>query len=889
MSDPPSSGLPDPFALAPALEALLLRMIEQRPADPQAWAATHGGSVEQQGLLLALYQSNGAGGQRQQARRQRLERQLPGLTQAAWMPERIGEWQLVRPIGRGGMSWVFLARRERDGFSQLGALKLLPGGPGPVGAEARFANERAILAGLEHSAIARLIDGGVSDQGLPWLVMEWVDGGSLDEFCDQGKLDPPARLALVQQVLAVVQYAHGQLVVHRDLKPSNILVSARGEVKLLDFGIARVLDAVTDSSSDTDLTRQTGRLLSPGWASPEQVSGGPIGVASDIYSLGVLLYRLLTGLSPYGAAAATGEQALLKAVLEHAPIAPSKAVMRLDEEVVMARFGWRRSRLARFLRGDLDLIIMTCLRKEPARRYASVADLAADLQHHQALRPIAARRDHLAYTSARFLRRHRFGAVITLLVLTTLASGLALHTRSLTEARDLAEQSARQAALEAEKSGQIAAFLTNLFRAADPTAETNQSLSALDLVGRGLERIDELDENPRIQAEMLAVFADVTEARGRYREAIELYQRALQLVAELPAAEDRGFTARHQTSLATAAFHASDPELASAAVEAALAAFHASPDNRPSAQAGALNLRGNLARDGGRFEAAERDYRQAIALYDDEPGQAVPRSTVLINLGGLLTRQRRLVEARELFEQALKTRRAEMGESHPWTSIPAGNLASVMVLQGDFAPAEVLYRQALDDRRQTLGHDHPRVAAIHYLLGRLYLASGDLGRAGPSLSAADQIFQTALGPGHRHSLLNRLALAELALLEGESDRALAESAAVLQGFEGLHGQANPDIVQALHLCGRAEAALGRSDQALSYHQRALDMENALDVSTHGQIDALLYVAEAATAAGQPALAAQSIKRAAELAAQSIEPDPAQLTRLSQLSTIPAPD
>lgn len=885
---PEQQSLPDPFALDPALESLLLELIEDSPAVPEQWIAERIEATDQAALLLALYNSNQAGGQRQQRNRERLLEHLPEVSQTAWMPERIGDWQLVRPIGQGGMSWVFLARRERDGFTQLGALKLLPGGPKPDGAEARFANERAILAGLDHPAIARLIDGGVSEQGLPWLVMEWVDGGSLDEYCDEQQLDPPARLALIQQVLAVVQYAHGQLIVHRDLKPSNILVSTRGEVKLLDFGIARALDAVSDMSSDSELTRQTGRLLSPGWASPEQVSGAPIGVASDIYSLGVLLYRLLTGVSPYGAAVNTGEQALLRAVIEQTPVAPSKAVLKLDEDQLMARFGWRRARLARFLRGDLDLIILSCLRKEPARRYASVADLAADLDNYRDLRPIAARRDHLAYTASRFLRRHRLGAIGTLLALATLATGLVLHTRSLTEARDLAEQSARQAELEAEKSGQIAAFLTDLFRAADPSSEVDQSLSALDLVGRGLDRIDELAENPRIQAEMLAVFADVMQARGRNQEAMDLYERALSLVAALPPAEDRGFIARRQTALANAAYYAGEREKADAAIETALAALYAGPDTAVAELAAALNLRANLARDAGRVDAAGEDYRRAIALYGADPAQAVPRSTAQINLGVMLTGQRQLSEARELFEQAWLTRRAEMGDDHPWTTIPAGNLASVMIMLGDFEPAEGLLRLALAQRIEVLGDAHPRVGATYFQLARLYLAAGDAAQAEASLRAADQIFREALVPSHRSNLLSHLAFAELALLKGEPEQASVSAAAGLQGFEALHAQAHPDTAQALQMSGRVATASGQHELALDYHQRALWMHEELAGSAHARIEALLYLAEAAQALGQNVLADQSIQLASQLATDATEPDPGQLNRLGKLRTSQPP-
>ena len=322
----------------------------------------------------------------------------------------IGPYRIIRELGQGGMAVVYLAERSDAAFEKEVAIKLVRGGPASTSLTQRFFEERRILATLDHPNIARLLDAGTTEDGLPYVVMERVEGVPLDEYCEARALSLGQRLALFRQVCAAVQYAHQHLVIHRDLKARNILVTADGTPKLLDFGIAKLLEP---GLAPGDETRTGYRALTLEAASPEQVRGEPMTVTSDVYSLGVLLYRLLTGQSPYGAKRRTDAD-LTRAICEEAPVRPSLA----------APIERRRQ-----LRSELDSIVLKALRKEPERRYPSVQDFSEDARHHLEGRPVSARRDTLGYRAGRFIHRHPLGIASAALVLVTLVSATAITAR----------------------------------------------------------------------------------------------------------------------------------------------------------------------------------------------------------------------------------------------------------------------------------------------------------------------------------------------------------------------------------------------------------------------------------------------------------------------------
>ncbi len=343
---------------------------------------------------------------------------------------RAGPWRIVREIGHGGMGTVYLGERADGPFRKTVAVKIVRRGMDTEAVLRRFRQERQILAGLEHPNIARLLDGGNTDDGLPYLVMEHVEGEPLTAWCARRSLDVPARLTLFRTVSSAVQFAHQNLVVHRDLKPGNILVTADGTPKLLDFGVAKLLN--TDLAGGTrDLTVAGGGAFTPEYASPEQIRGERITTASDVWSLGVILYELLAGVRPFApAAAAPGE--IAKAVLEEEPAKPSAAALGTGRA---AAFGGGSLRLSRRLEGDLDTIVLKALRKEPERRYASAEQLAEDLRRHLDGLPVKARRDTFTYRTGKLLARHRTLAAAMALVLFALVGGILATARQARIAR----------------------------------------------------------------------------------------------------------------------------------------------------------------------------------------------------------------------------------------------------------------------------------------------------------------------------------------------------------------------------------------------------------------------------------------------------------------------
>ncbi|MEO6690694.1 MAG: serine/threonine-protein kinase, partial [Dokdonella sp.] len=372
------------------------------------------------------------------------------------------------------MGAVWLAKRVDGAFEQNVAIKLIRSGWDAEDVFARFRAERQILASLQHPNIAHLVDGGVTAEGKPWLALEYVDGEDLRTWCDQQRLDIDARLRAFLTVCDAVGHAHQRLVVHRDLKPSNILVGRDGVVKLLDFGIAKLLDASVEGISAT-------RVFTPEYAAPEQIRGEVVTTSVDIHALGLLLYELLSGRRPYQVANST-PAAYERAVLDQEPTRPSLIVARTQDgnmgDIIAAKRDMSAVRLRRELRGDLDAIVLKALRKEPAQRYASVADFASDIRRYQQRRPVHARRGNWRYRGGRFLRRHALSVALGGLTFIALVGGLTVATWQ-----------AQVARTERDSARQALEFMRVLFDNADPTRQKGDQVSVRDLLDSGVRNV----------------------------------------------------------------------------------------------------------------------------------------------------------------------------------------------------------------------------------------------------------------------------------------------------------------------------------------------------------------------------------------------------------------
>ena len=458
--------------------------------------------------------------------------------------ERIGPYTLISPIGEGGMGKVWLAERSDGRFERRVAVKFLQFSVASRAGAERFKREGRILGALVHPHIAELIDAGVMPDGQPYMVLEYVEGEPVDEYCDAHALDVNARIRLFLEVLAALGHAHANLVVHRDIKPSNVLVSAAGQVKLLDFGIAKLLAPDRDSHAATLLTLEGGAGLTPYFAAPEQLTGGAITTATDLYAAGTLLYLLLTGQHPVGVLSrSTSTADLVKGIVETEPPRPSDAIstVKLGAEAthstaVAGKRTCTPAQLRRQLRGDLDTIVLKTLKKAPEERYGSVAALMEDLRRYLDHEPIGARPDTVTYRAAKFVRRNRLVVALTSIAVIALAGGL---VGTLIQARTARKE--RDSALrERDRANRIADFMTGIFKVSDPHETVGQTVTARQLLEKASEDINNnLIEEPEVRAQLLHVMGRAYLNLGLFSRAESLFRQGIHAGKSLGQEENR--------------------------------------------------------------------------------------------------------------------------------------------------------------------------------------------------------------------------------------------------------------------------------------------------------------------------------------------------------------
>ena len=735
---------------------------------------------------------------------------LPDAWLAAAAPDAIGPFRIVREIGRGGMGTVFLAERADGEFEQRVALKLLRNLGGDTDLVRRFREERRILARLEHPRLARLLDGGVAGDGTPWFTMEYVEGERLDTWCDAHALTVDGRLALFGAICEVVQYAHQQLVVHRDLKPSNVLVTADGAVKLLDFGIAKLLEAgETTGASDHAAPHATTMAMTPQYAAPEQVRGEAVSAATDVYALGVLLYELLTGRRPYEVRGRTAAE-IERIVCEREPPRPSStfdppARGAPDDRIERARArGTTPLGLRRALRGDLDAIILQALRKEPERRYPSAAALLEDLMRLAERRPVRARPHGGAYRMRRFVRRHRTRLVAAVLVAGVLVGGL-MRERTLR----------RRAEAEARKATAVEEYMVSVFDVSDPYAvgsARNADVTARALLDRGEARITrDLAGQGDVQAALRGALARVYGNLGLVDRAADQARLALdQQRARLgPRHPDVAVALDQLGEVLTQQerYDEAEPLLRDALAQQREFLGPESPTTVTT-----LSHLGALLQERGDIADAEPILRTVLAARR-RASVTVPDSIVLTtainDLAVLLFVRGTYDEAEPLDREALALSTRLLGEDHPMTAMTAQNLAQVQQLRGQLDEAEQLYRRALAAKRRVLGNAHPSVTISLNNLGAFL--QRDRGKP----EEADTLIREAIALdrrifGERHGYvaagLNNLANVERSLGRPEEAARLGREAVAIA--KEVYPGANKETAVYLNGVGTALLVMG---------------------------------------------------------------------------------
>lgn len=828
----------------------------------------------------------------------------------------LDRYRLIERIGRGGMGEVYLAERADEEFQKEVALKVVRDRAGGREAVERFRRERQILAGLVHPNIAQLLDGGTSEDGRPYLVMEHVEGERIDEYCDRRRLSVRERLELFVTVCRAVEYAHTHLVVHRDVKPANILVTEEGVPKLLDFGIAKLLDP--EAFDPLGETVAGVVMMTPDYASPEQVRGEPVTTASDVYSLGVLLYVLLCGRRPYRLS--TRRAAELERVIgEQRPERPSTAIGRRETETkegdvaTAESIGQARSsdphRLRRRLAGDLDNIVLKALEKDPERRYSSVARLADDLRLHLEGRPVSARPPTLWYRAGRFASRHRWalaGTAAALLVL----GGLQLdHVRRLEREKSLAQR-------ERETAQRVSEFLVDLFRVSNPGPRRAEDISARELLDEGARRIGrELEDEPLVRAGLESTMGRVYANIGLYDPSEDLLRSALARRRELLSPEDPDL-ARALGNLAFVHKERGEYEEALALYAEALAIVEGRAGVDPllvsqlHREVGSLHLRD------GQYEKMREHLERALSLRREVQGPDHPEvAAIVTDLGAWRWRTGDFRGAREYLEEALAIRERSF---RPEDVRIAGNLHNLGLLSwamGDYPAARVYYRRALELNETHFGPDNPEVApnlfglattlrelgdlegsrsiyerllvlqaetvgaeSNHYALtlgglGFTLLRMEELGEARRVFERAIAVFESSLGPEHLDLGAPLVGLARVGMGEGKLDEAerLLERALAIR--EEALGPRHAIVGRTLGTQGRLLLLKGDASAALESYHRALDILESAARPDHPHVAEVLEGrAEALRFLGREEEAEPAARRAAAIRSRASESD-----------------
>ena len=779
---------------------------------------------------------------------------------AALAGAQLGAYRLLEPIGHGGMGSVWLAERSDGRFQGRVAVKLLNAALVGQAGEDRFTREGNILARLAHPQIAHLIDAGVSPAGQPYLVLEHVDGEEIDRYCNARQLGVDARVRLFLDVLAPVAHAHANLVVHRDLKPSNVLVTADGRVKLLDFGIAKLLEPDGATAHVTLLTREGASVLTPAYAAPEQVTGAPVTTATDVYALGVLLYVLLTGRHPAGQAA-TSPAALLKAVVETDPRRPSDVVRDTrtasveDVAAITASHAASPARLGQLLEGDLDVIVAKALKKNPAERYAAVNAFADDLRRYLNHEPISARADSFAYRTRKFVRRNRTAVALAALVLVALLAGLVgtlsqaqRATRQATVAvaeRQRADQQAREATVQrdfarrqlsrAEAINDLNAFLIvdaaplgTSFTARDLLARAERivdrqrgdaednRVEMLVAIGRLYGSVGETANENRILEQAYARSRPIPDASVRAKAACALAGSVVK-IGDIPRARQlfreglEMLPAQPQYALARAFCHLWASGVENWAGDSRAAIEHVQTARTLASESGVasellqLKLTMDTAeayRNGGRNREADPVFREAyqrlVALGREDTERA---GTLLNNWGLALYALGQPREAERMFRRAVQISSAD-GSGRRVEPILWNNLARPLFDLGRLPEAIALAERAYAGAVRE--GDEVVINQALFLRGRLRLAKGDLTLAAHLFGEVEPRFRRVLPATH-------------------------VSFAALTSEQALLSQARGEIDRAIAMADRAVALAEPDPQAREWLERCLERRSALEL------------------------------------------------------------
>lgn len=768
---------------------------------------------------------------------------------------RVGAYRIERLLGYGGMGVVYLASRDDRQFERQVAIKFGKRRLIDPLTEARLRSERQILANLDHPNVARLLDGGTTEEGVPYLVMEYIDGIRIDEYCDATRLSIRERLELFRLICDAVHYAHMSLVIHRDIKPSNILVTARGEPKLLDFGIAKLIGP--QGAAGDGLTRTGAAMLTPENASPEQLMGRPVTTAADVYALGLLLHQILTGLPVYDLDGLSPAE--LAQITCHVPAAKPSDRLAAAWKAAQARGdaaaeelrkaartrGLSVEALVKRLKGDLDTIVLKAVHREPERRYVSAAKLSDDIAAYLDSLPISAQPDSWAYRTGKFLHRHKLGVATSsafLAVLCTLLVALFVQNDRIMLERDHARE--------------IAKFLEDIFTSPDPANTRGLDITAKEILAAGAQRITtELADRPEIQSSLMETIGRVYLNLGEYTPSIDMLERSLELRIQA-LGENHPSVAQAKNDLAEALIRKAEYARARTLLEESLeqnrreqgaasqqvaqnlynlAELHLAMGELDSAEryatesidiytpmaekhgielAEAKNTLARILQVRGDLDRTEKLLREAIAIVESRAGRDHPlMAYYLQNLGVLLKSKGDLDAAEQTLNEAIDAARHILGEKHDLVATTLAIQGSLMQSRGEYAAAEKAYREALALDIGALGRAHPFVGYDMTSLAMLLHDKGDLAGAEAMLTDALGIYAQALDENHQYVASALTELGAVLTSAGQASEAIAPLERALRIRRLDYGDDNVLVAATLSEYGNALLALGETERA----------------------------------------------------------------------------
>ncbi len=770
---------------------------------------------------------------------QALAGKLAGGEPSSSVGKRIGPYRLVDTIGRGGMGQVFLAERDDDEFEQRVAIKMVGWVNTTPALIERFRLERQILATLEHPNIARLLDGGTSDEDVPYLVMEYVDGQTIIEFARD--LPIGERLQLFLSICDAVQYAHSQLVVHRDIKPSNVLVATDGTPKLLDFGIAKFLD---DEGTE-GLTRADARILTPEYASPEQLLGQPVTVATDVYGLGLMLYQLLSGELPFDVSTRTTPE-IREIICNTEPAPPSRLARERGHTDIAPQ-----------LAGDLDTIVLMALRKEPERRYETVRALADDVRRHLERRPVLARAPSAGYRLGRFVSRHRTGVSATAAALVAAIAMTVVYTTRLQAERDLADTERRTAEAATE-------FMVDLFDISDPNRGADRDITAREVLDAGAKKLEsELADSPRIRARLLHTLGRVYDRLGDYDSAQRLLEEGAALQRSVTHDNDERL-AQVLTTLAWVHYRREDWPNADALANEALALQEARVGPNDPSLVNILNLLGTVAYWQDDIDTSLVRYHRSLSILDpdsDDEEIIKDRLVTMNNLAITYDYVDRLEEAQRYYRESLDARIELYGPDHPRVGTAHANLASSYTNDQKWELAREHGLKALAIDRKHLGDEHADVAFDLNILATSERGLENYGKAAEYAKQSAEIWAAKVGRKHSRYANAIDNLATIYRMAGQFEQALPLTDETLAIMLENNGPDHSYTANAHYTRGQTLLGLRRFEEAETHAREASRIREARLGRQHSEYwKAELSISRILLRSGRTDAAAQRLRR-----------------------------